>query len=178
MKKLSIIALFAFLAVSTANAQFIKKLEKALTQTNNCVNSTAGQTKNKTSKAQPKISGKGFNGIKIGMSLGSVPRSMAGVYNRIMESGMGDDGTQYEGYDGDNRIVSFEDGNDDNRIDGIFVAKQGVQIENTPIYIGMPLNQFKIIKGVKRIPNSYNYSYGYYEISFDENNRVDGVYIK
>lgn len=49
---------------------------------------------------------------------------------------MGGDGTQYECYDGDNRTVSFEDSNDDNIIDGIFVAKQGVQIENTPIYIG------------------------------------------
>ena len=104
---------------------------------------------------------------------------MRGVYTRVQESGYGCDGTQYECYDGDDNVLTVADSDGDNIVDEMTVFKQGVKIEGTPIYIGMPLSSLRAVKGIRRLNNGSDYyKYGNYEIYLSENNTTYMVVIR
>lgn len=127
----------------------------------------------------PAISQKSFGSVRIGMRLQNVPKTMRGVYTRVQESGYGCDGTQYECYDGDDNVLTVADSDGDNIVDEMTVFKQGVKIEGTPIYIGMPLNSLRAVKGIRRLnKGSDYYKYGNYEIYLSENNTAYMVVIR
>ncbi len=129
--------------------------------------------------SMPSISLKSFGNIRIGMKLRNVPKTMSGVYTRVQESGYGCDGTQYECYNGDSIVVNVADGDGDDIVDEIMISKEGVKIDGTPIYIGMPLSSLRAVKGIKRLNNgSEYYKYGNYEIYLSENNTAYMVVIK
>ena len=76
-------------------------------------------------------------------------------------------------------VVNVTDGDGDDIVDEITVSKEGVKIEGTSIYIGMPLSSLRAVKGIKRLNNgSEYYKYGNYEIYLSENNTVYMVVIK
>lgn len=131
----------------------------------------------------PVISQRSFGGIKTGMRMQAVPKSMSGVYTEYIKTSYGEDGDQYEccngKYNGDNVTVRVYDEDGNGTVDAIDVQKAGVKLNGTPIYIGMPVGKLKTVSGIKRLNNGSDYyKYGSYEMYLDENNNVYMITIR
>jgi len=101
--------------------------------------------------------GKAIGNIKIGMRMDDVPKSVNGFYaNRGEKEMTGEAGEVYMCRDKSNSImIEIHDQDEDGIVDAFYIAKKGVQIQNSPLYIGMPAEEMLKVEGVKAGTDEY-----------------------
>ncbi|MCR5130866.1 MAG: hypothetical protein K6C10_05325 [Prevotella sp.] len=120
--------------------------------------STAPKTQATTQSNNPLVLvGKALGNIKIGMRMSDVPQSVKGLYANRGELEMtGEAGEAYNCRDqaGD-IVIEIADQDENGIVDALFIQAKGVQIANSPLYIGMPAEELLRVEGVKAGTDQY-----------------------
>lgn len=123
------------------------------------------------------IKNRGIAGIRLGMKMSKVPKSIPGLYTAYDERR---EGTELNCTDLDGDWVMIITDDDENEIiDGIYIRLKGVKIEGTDIEVGVPLSKFANIPDLvksKEQEGSFIYK-KLYEIQLDQNDIVYAIYI-
>ena len=125
------------------------------------------------------IDGKGIGIIQIGMNMDDVPETMDGLYAKRGEKQMtGEEGEAYFCNDANGQMtIEIRDQNEDGKVDGLFIMKDGLAVKDSPIYIGMPASEMKAVDGVGPTKDQYGDEAigfrGYILATGDTENRKD-----
>ena len=115
-------------------------------------------TKTTSPKAQSQdsiliIKNRGIAGIRLGMKISKVPKSIPGLYNDYMEDYGCEFGVTYRckvTVPGEYNYLDISDYDENGLIDDIFVQIHGVRIDGTDIAIGTPVSKIINTPGLKK----------------------------
>lgn len=124
----------------------------------------------------------GIGGIKLGMKMNSVPKTVPGLYARYSETSMGESGIEYNCLNAQGDIVmQIDDENEDGVVDRLYIMVKGAKIANTGIQIGVPFSKVVNTPGLKKTKDEYgNELYLYnkrYEVQEDMDHIVYAIHI-
>lgn len=124
----------------------------------------------------------GIGGIKLGMKMNSVPKTVPGLYARYSETSMGESGIEYNCLNAQGDIVmQIDDENEDGVVDRLYIMVKGAKIANTGIQIGVPFSKVVNTPGLKKTKDEYgNELYLYnkrYEVQEDMDHIVYAVLV-
>ena len=113
------------------------------------------------------IKNRGIAGIRIGMKMSKVPKSIPGLYDGYREEYGCEVGVYYQckvTIPGEYNNLEICDDDENDLIDYIYVGIFGAQIDGTDIVIGKPISDFINTPGLKKIvdkddPENYEYVY-------------------
>jgi hypothetical protein len=124
----------------------------------------------------------GIGGIKLGMKMNSVPKTVPGLYARYSETSMGESGIEYNCLNAQGDIVmQIDDENEDGVVDRLYIMVKGAKIANTGIQIGVPFSKVVNTPGLKKTKDEYgNELYLYnkrYEVQEDMDHIVYAILV-
>ncbi|MBR6945495.1 MAG: hypothetical protein IKH64_06075 [Prevotella sp.] len=124
----------------------------------------------------------GIGGIKLGMKMNSVPKTVPGLYARYSETSMGESGVEYNCLNAQGDIVmQIDDENEDGLVDRLYIMVKGAKIANTGIQIGVPFSKVVNTPGLKKTKDEYgNELYLYnkrYEVQEDMDHIVYAILV-
>ena len=124
----------------------------------------------------------GIGGIKLGMKMNSVPKTVPGLYARYSETSMGESGIEYNCLNAQGDIVmQIDDENEDGVVDRLYIMVKGAKIANTGIQIGVPFSKVVNTPGLKKTKDEHgNELYLYnkrYEVQEDMDHIVYAIHI-
>lgn len=144
-------------AKTTTKAKETTTTTKAKATTTAAANSQQN-TKTTSPKAQSQddiliIKDRGIAGIRLGMKISKVPKSIPGLYNDYMEDYGCEFGVTYRckvTVPGEYNYLEISDYDENGIIDRIFVQIPGVRIDGTDIAIGTPVSKIINTPGLKK----------------------------
>lgn len=124
----------------------------------------------------------GIGGIRLGMKMNSVPKTVPGLYARYSETSMGESGIEYNCLNAQGDIVmQIDDENEDGVVDRLYIMVKGAKIANTGIQIGVPFSKVVNTPGLKKTKDEYgNELYLYnkrYEVQEDMDHIVYAILV-
>ena len=144
-------------ATTTTKAKETTTTAKAKATTKAAANSQQN-TKTTSPKAQSQddiliIKDRGIAGIRLGMKISKVPKSIPGLYNDYMEDYGCEFGVTYRckvTVPGEYNYLEISDYDENGLIDDISVQIPGVRIDGTDIVIGTPISKIINTPGLKK----------------------------
>lgn len=116
----------------------------------------------------------GIAGIVLGGKMGSVPKSVPGLYAKYTETIMGEEGTSYECWNAQGELLmNVDDQNEDGIIDRIYIMVKGVKIANTNIEIGAPFAKIVNTPGLVKTKDEYGNELYLYKKRYEVQEEVD-----
>ena len=122
-----------------------------------------------------------FAGITLGSKMSSVPKTIAGLYSRLDEREMGEEGIEFCCYHDGELVMTIDDQDENGLIDRLYIMVKGAKIANTNIEIGKLFSSILQTPGLVKTKDEYDnelYLYNkHYEVQEGEGGVIYAIQI-